>query len=67
MNDAKIRNAVRQLLADLLLLQAEGNYEGAKKLIETYGEMPESMKKVIAKLEHLPVDIKPVFEVLGGL
>jgi len=66
-DDAKIRDAVRQLLADLLLLQAEGNYEGAKKLIETYGEMSENMKKVIAKLKHLPVDIKPVFEVLDSL
>lgn len=65
-NDAKIRDAVRELLSDLLLLQAEGDYEGAKKFIETYGEIPENMKKVIAKLEHLPADIKPVFEVLGG-
>lgn len=34
-DDAKIRDAVKELLADLLLLQAEGDYEGVKKLIET--------------------------------
>lgn len=67
MNDAKIRDAVKELLGDLLLLQAEGDYEGVEKLIETYGEMPEKMKKVIAKLGHVPVDIKPVFEIQGRL
>ena len=66
-DDAKIRDVVKQLLGDLLLLQAEGNYEGAKKLIEIYGQMSENMKKIIEKLEHLPVDIKPVFEVLDSL
>ena len=63
-DDAKIRNAVSDLLHDLLTIQAEGDYEKAKQMIEHYGQMQENMKQVIAKLGDIPVDIKPVFEVL---
>lgn len=63
-NNTKIRYAVQDLLHDLLTLQAEGDYEGAKRLIEVYGEMPEIMKNVIAKLADVPVDIRSIFEVL---
>jgi hypothetical protein len=66
-NDAKVRYAVSALLNELLTLQAEGDYGRAVALIEKYGEMPDHMKKVIAKLEDLPVDIKPVFTVLDAL
>ena len=66
-DDSKIKNAVSELLHDLLLIQAEGNYVGAKNFIEKYGKMHDNMKKVIAKLNHVPVDIKPVFEVLKKL
>ena len=65
--DRKIRKAVRDLLRMLLTIEAEGNYEGAVQLIEQYGEMPENMKKVISKLDHVPVDIRPEFEVLKNL
>jgi len=66
-NDEKVRNAVSDLLHDLLMIEATGDYEAAKKLIETYGKMPENMKKVIAKLGHVPVDIKPEFDVITHL
>ena len=65
--DRKIRKAVRDLLRMLLTIEAEGNYEGAVQLIEQYGEMPENMKKVISKLDHVPVDIRPEFEILKNL
>lgn len=62
-NDRKIRPAVRDLLNTLLTIQAEGNYEGAKSLIEKYAQVPENMKKVLGKLGNVPVDIKPEFEI----
>ena len=63
-NDDKIRNAVSDLLRELLSLQAEGDYEKAVSMIEQYGEMPENMKNVISKLTNVPVDIRPEFEIL---
>lgn len=66
-DDTKIRDAVSDLLHQILTIQAEGNYQAAKAMIETYGKMPEIMKKAISKLAHIPVDIRPVFEVLESL
>ena len=52
------------MLNKLLTIEATGDYDNAVQLIEHYGKMPEQMKNVIAKLEHVPVDIKPEFEIL---
>lgn len=60
----KIRPAIKELLNKLLTIEAEGDYEGAKALIEKYGEMPEHMQQVLTKLDEVPVDIRPEFEVL---
>ena len=45
------------------MIQALGDYEGAKKLIADYAVNSESMKILIEKLNILPVDINPVFEI----
>lgn len=66
-NDSMVRNAVSGLLHDLLLIEAEGNYDGARNFIEKYGKMPDNMQKVNLKLKHVPVDIRPIFEVLEEL
>jgi hypothetical protein len=66
-NDSAVRNAVKELLHDLLLVEAEGDYDSARNFIEKYGKMPDNMKDVNSKLEHVPVDIRPVFEVLEEL
>ena len=49
-NNKKVRDAVSSLLNKLLTIEATGDYESAVKLIEHYGEMPDNMKTVIAKL-----------------
>jgi hypothetical protein len=63
----KIRDAVKDLFSTLLTIEAEGNYEGAKQLIEKYSAVPENMQKVLSKLQEIPVDIKPEFEILEQL
>ena len=63
-NDGKIREAVSALLHDLLMVEAEGNYQGAQKMIEMYAVMPPTMQNLISKFEDLPVDIRPVFEIV---
>ena len=66
-DDAKIRFAISDLLKKLLTIQAEGDYDAAKALIEKYAYMPDNMKNVINKLGDIPVDILPKFEVLENL
>jgi len=61
--------AVKDLFHELLMLQATGDYEGAKSFIARYGEMGEDVKASIDKLETIPVDIEPVFALqkeIGG-
>ncbi len=65
--DKKIRDAVKNLFSTLLTIEAEGNYQGAKQLIEKYSAVPENMQKVLGKLQEIPVDIKPEFEILEQL
>ena len=58
---AKVRNAVRDLDHDLLTLEAEGNYAGAKKMLDELGVIRPSVKRVLGKLQGIPTDIEPIF------
>ncbi len=58
---AKIKDAVRDLTHDLLTLEAEGNYAGAKKMLDTMGVLRPDFQKALAKLSDIPVDIEPIF------
>ena len=55
--------ALKQLAHDLLMIQAKGDYPGAKEMIAQYGRESDIMKKMTEKLKTLPVDIRPVFEI----
>jgi hypothetical protein len=55
--------AVRSLAKELLLLQAQGDYDGAKAFVEKYSVMSEEMRSVLGRLGDIPVDIEPVFEI----
>lgn len=66
-DDKQVRAAVRDLLHLLLTIQAEGDYEAATKMIEQYGHISANMQKVLDKLDEVPVDIKPEFEILKSL
>ncbi|GIK21338.1 MAG: peptidase [Ignavibacterium sp.] len=62
-NFEKIHPALRELANLILTIQAEGNYQGAKELIAKYAVNSSSIETLRKKLERLPVDIKPVFEI----
>jgi len=59
----KIYPALKELCNLVLTIQAEGNYDGAKNLIAKYAVSSPSIEVLRKKLEALPVDIKPVFEI----
>src|ERR1700751_2147855 len=51
---AKIKAAVQDLDHDLLTIEAEGNYAGAKDLLDNLGVIRPSLKKTFAKLADIP-------------
>jgi hypothetical protein len=56
----KIKGAVRDLVHDLLTIEATGDYAGAKKLLDEMGVLRPAMEKALAKLTDLPTDIEPI-------
>jgi len=57
----KIKGAVRDLDHDLLTLEATGDYEGAKRMLESLGVLRPVLQRAFERLTDIPVDIEPVF------
>jgi hypothetical protein len=57
----KFPAAMRDLLRDMLALQARGDYNGTKQFLDTYGKPTQAMRDAIARLNTVPVDIKPEY------
>jgi hypothetical protein len=60
-DQSKIKDAVKQLTHELLTVEAEGSYTGAKSLLEKYGVVGPALKSALDKLGGVPVDIEPEF------
>lgn len=60
-NFEKIRPAVRDLVHDLLTIEATGDYAGAKRMLDQLGVMRPSLQKALNSLTGVPVDIEPKF------
>ncbi len=62
--------AVRDLARALLTIEAQGDYEGARRFLAEYGEMPDEVAQALERLKHVPVDIRPRYplaeRLLGG-
>lgn len=56
-----IYETLTKLAHELLMIQALGDYNAAKKLIDTYAKESETIKIIRAKLTEIPIDIKPVY------
>lgn len=57
---SKIKDGVRDLTHDLLMVEANGDYAGAKNLLKLAVLRPD-FQKAIDRLGSVPVDIRPVF------
>ncbi|MFP3939905.1 MAG: dipeptidyl-peptidase 3 family protein [Acidobacteriota bacterium] len=58
--------AIRDLLHEMLMLQATGDYQGTAEFLGGYGEPTKPLLDALARLEDVPVDVKPVYAALGG-
>ncbi len=54
-------SAIAKLVGEICTIQAEGDYAASQAFIQRYGGMPEVLAAALAKLDHIPVDIEPVF------
>jgi hypothetical protein len=57
----KMKAATKKLATVLLTIEAEGDYDGAKKLMEEQGTMSPQLQSALRRLSDIPVDIEPVF------
>lgn len=57
----KFPGAIRDLLHEMLMLEATGDYEGTKTFLETYGIPGPELEKALAILVEVPTDIRPVY------
>ncbi len=58
---SKIKDAVRKLTHDLLTIEAEGSYDGAKAMLDKYGVVRPPMQGALDRLKDVPVDIEPSY------
>jgi hypothetical protein len=57
----KFPAAIRDLLAEILTLQATGDYAGTKRFLDTYGRATPELRQALGRLTGVPVDIRPQF------
>jgi hypothetical protein len=60
-NPGKIRGAIESLTREIMTLQAEGSYEKARALIDRRAVIRPEVKRVLDRLQDVPVDIEPRF------
>jgi hypothetical protein len=62
-DDRKIKNAVKELAEKLLIIEAEGDYDKAKALIDQYVYLSPQAEEVVNKLKDVPIDIRPIYPI----
>ncbi len=64
---SKIKGAVRDLAHDLLMIEATGDYAGAKQMFEKLAVLRPDAAATIARMSNLPVDIRATFVTANAL
>lgn len=60
-DDAKMEAGIKDLVADLVRLQGDGDYAGMVAFFARYAHLDAEARTVIATLKAIPVDIAPVY------
>ena len=56
----KVQGAVRDLVHDLLEIEATGDYARAKKMLDELGVVRPALEKALERLRDIPTDIEPI-------
>jgi hypothetical protein len=60
-NDDAMAAGIRDLVAEIVRRQGEGDYAGMVALFDTYAHLDDAARRVNATLADIPVDIAPVY------
>ena len=60
-DEGKIDGAIRDLVADIVRLQGNGDYAGTKAFLAKWAVLDPEAEKVIGSMGHIPVDIRPIY------
>ncbi|MDQ3247540.1 MAG: hypothetical protein M3Q52_11775 [Pseudomonadota bacterium] len=60
-DETRIDGAIRDLVADIVRLQGNGDYAGTKAFLERWATLDPEAEQVIASMAHIPVDIRPIY------
>ncbi len=56
-----LEQAISDLTRDVVIVQGDGDYDGAQAFLDKYAKLDANAEAVIASLTDLPVDIQPVY------
>lgn len=62
-NFDRIKEAVKDMAHELLMIEAKGDYDAAKLFMDQYAYMPPEIEKALIELRDVPVDIEPIYTI----
>ena len=57
----RMESGLRDLLAELVRLQGDGDYEGTRSFFERYARLDDEARTALAATAHIPTDIRPTY------
>ncbi|MGV8162230.1 MAG: dipeptidyl-peptidase 3 family protein [Candidatus Nanoarchaeia archaeon] len=60
-NHARARSVFKSLSNKILMIQAKGSYDDAKKFLDKYAKINADMKKALEGMKDIPIDILPIY------
>lgn len=60
-DEAKLEQSIAKLVHDVVMIQHAGDKAAADALLAKYGEVSAPMAAALAKVAHVPVDIRPIY------
>jgi hypothetical protein len=57
----KLEAGLAALVAELVRIEGDGDYAGARAFLDRYGRLDPDAQAVIATMTHIPVDIQPAY------
>jgi hypothetical protein len=64
-NLEQLEKSIEQLVHDIAMLQHNGDKAAADAFLAKYAVMSPPMEQALARLDGIPVDIKPIYPVAG--
>ena len=61
----QLRAAIEHLVRDLVMIQHRANPDEANAFLDKWGRMTKPMQSALAKLDAIPVDLRPIYPLAG--